>query len=75
MDDEELNLVSGGVLLAGWDETLLEIMKRFKEIYGIKGRQKVKALMAKSLDDPTSPIKASDMETIYKFIDDNWDAV
>ena len=75
LDDELLDLVSGGVLIDGWDESLLELMKHYKAIYGEKGYQKVKELMMKSLNDPTSPIEASDMETIYHFIEVNWEKV
>ena len=28
--------------------------------------------MEMSSNDPTSPIEESDMETIFKFIEDNW---
>lgn len=70
--DEELNIVSGGVLLEGWDTTLLIIMDMFRGRYGDEGKQKVIDLMKMSLNDPTSPIEESDMETIFKFIEDNW---
>ena len=40
LDDELLVLVSGGVLIDGWDESLLELMKHYKAIYGGKGYQK-----------------------------------
>ena len=72
LKDEDLNIVSGGVLLEGWDTTLLIIMDTFKGLYGDEGKQKVIDLMKMSLNDPTSPIEESDMETIFKFIEDNW---
>ncbi len=72
LKDEDLNIVSGGVLLEGWDTTLLIIMDMFKCRYEDEGKQKVIDLMKMSLNDPTSPIEESDMETIFKFIEDNW---
>lgn len=72
LKDEDLNIVSGGVLLEGWDTTLLIIMDMFRGRYGDEGKQKVIDLMKMSLNDPTSPIEESDMETIFKFIEDNW---
>ena len=72
LKDEDLNLVSGGVLLEGWDTTLLIIMDIFKGRYGDEGKQKVIDLMKMSLNDPTSPIEESDMDTLLQFIEDNW---
>ena len=73
LKDEQLNIVSGGVLLDGWDTTLLSIIRIYKAKYGEEGKQKVKDLMLMSLNDPTSPIEPQDMETIMNFIDENWD--
>ena len=73
LKDEQLNIVSGGVLLDGWDITLLSIIRIYKAKYGEEGKQKVKDLMLMSLNDPTSPIEPQDMETIMNFIDENWD--
>lgn len=75
LNDEQLGLISGGVLVEGWDTTLLAIMKIFKEEYGEEGQQKVRDLMSVSLNDPTSPIEESDMQTLYDFIDSNWNNI
>jgi hypothetical protein len=72
INDEVLNLVSGGVLLEGWDKTLFTMMKYYKSKYGDEGIQKVKDLMNISLKDPTSKVEESDMDTLYNFIDENW---
>ena len=72
---EELNLVSGGVLLEGWENTLLMIMKIYKKAHGEEGLQKVKDLMVISLNDPTSPIEEEDTETVYGFIEGNWNSI
>ena len=72
INDEELDLVSGGVLKEGWDMTLLSVMGIYKGLYEEEGLQKVKDLMALSLDDPTSPIEPQDLDKIYNFIDENW---
>ena len=72
INDNDLKLVSGGVLLDGWDSTLLFIMEVYKKTYGDKGKEKVIELMKISLNDPTSPLEENDMETIYKFIEENW---
>ena len=75
IEDQEIELVSGGVLLEGWEQTTSFIIKLYKEKYGEEGKQKVKDLMLMSLNDPTSPIEEEDMATIYKYIDDNWDLI
>ena len=75
LNDDELNIVSGGVLLEGWDNTLLTIMRLYKGKYGEEGKQMVKDLMVVGLNDPEAVIEAQDMDTLYKFIDDNWDSV
>ena len=72
INDEELDLVSGGVLKEGWDMTLLSVMGIYKGLYEEEGLQKVKDLMALSLDDPTSSIEFQDLDKIYSFIDENW---
>lgn len=44
----------------------------FKGRYGDEGKQKDIDLMKMSLNDPTSPIEESDMDTLLQFIEDNW---
>ena len=75
MMDDELKLVSSGVLLPGWDATMLTMMAFYKGAYGEEGREKVESLVQISIDDPTSPVEAKDAETLYNFIRDNWDSV
>ncbi|MBR3264499.1 MAG: hypothetical protein IKI61_00875 [Erysipelotrichaceae bacterium] len=48
------------------------MMKYYKSKYGDEGIQKVKDLMNISLKDPTSKVEESDMDTLYNFIDENW---
>ena len=70
-----MNIVSGGVLIEGWDVTLLSMMRVYKGKYGDDGKQKIKDLMLLALNDPTSVIEAHDIETINRFIDEKWDSV
>ncbi len=73
--DELLNMISGGVLRKGWDKSLTSMIAMNKGQFGDKGKQMIKDLMALSAKDSTSPIEEKDMETINKFIDDNWDKI
>ena len=73
LNDELLSLVSGGVLLKGWDNTLFNLMKACKAKFGEAGYKKIRDSMEIALNDPTSPIEKQDMQTLYKFIDENWD--
>lgn len=38
LKEEELNIVSGGVLIEGWDVTLLSMMRVYKGKYGDDGK-------------------------------------
>lgn len=62
-------------MLPGWDKTLLTMMAMYKGRYGEKGKEMVERLVQVSVDDPTSPVEASDAQTMYNFISDNWDTV
>lgn len=75
VEEDVLNLVSGGVLLDGWDQALINIMSLFKARYGEEGYQKVWDLVEVSINDPTSPVTQEDAATMYKFIEDNWASV
>lgn len=75
IEDHEIELVSGGVLLDGWQNTLLDIMKFYKNKYGKNSKQRVKDFMLLSINDPTTKIDENDLEIIMKYIDDNWDLI
>ena len=72
LKEEELNLVSGGVLVEGWDTALKMMMEAFKNEYGESGKQMLKDMMIASVNDPTSPVESADLQTLNQFIDDNW---
>lgn len=73
--DEELSIVSGGVLQEGWEGTLLQVMRLYKIKFGEEGKQKTKDTMSVGLKDPTANLDEADMMKIYPFIDDNWDQI
>lgn len=73
--DETLNIVNGGVLLEGWDETMLTIMKIYKSNYGEEGLAKVESLVDVSINDPTSPLTIEDRQTVLDFIRENWNRI
>ena len=73
--DEELDLVSGGVLKESWDSALFNVMRVYKGKFGDAGLQKVKDVMAKTVNDPESSITEEDLVTVYQYIEDNWDKV
>ncbi|MBR5341734.1 MAG: hypothetical protein IK151_07400 [Erysipelotrichaceae bacterium] len=78
LNEEELNLVSGGQLVEGWDKSVMLIMQVYKGKYindDDGGRQRVKDLMVISANDPSSPLEAQDLQTVYNFIDANWETV
>ena len=75
INDELLKIISGGKLLDGWDDTLRALMSIYKSKYGDEGIQKVKNMMVISVNDESSPIEAEDLETLYNFIDDNWESI
>ncbi|MBQ6492819.1 MAG: hypothetical protein IJI92_03015 [Erysipelotrichaceae bacterium] len=75
LNEEELKLVSGGKLLDGWDDTLLNVMRLYKGKFGEDGYQMVRDMVIVAVNDPTSPVAAEDAETMYNFIDSNWDSV
>ena len=75
INDEELSIVSGGILAEGWEKTLSSMMGIYKFKYGDEGREKLKNVLLSALDDPTSPLEPQDMETIHNYIDENWDSV
>lgn len=74
LDIEELSLVSGGVLKDGWEGALNKIMAVYKAKYGDEGKQKVKDLMVVGVKDPTSQIEEADLNIMYQYIDEQWDA-
>lgn len=75
LNDEVMKFVSGGQLSEGWEKTILRMMAIFKGEYGDDGCEKIKALMSTAIFDPTSTIEASDLQIIYRFIDENWSTV
>lgn len=75
IDDQELNIISGGVLKEGWQQTMIAMMALYKGKYGEEGLEIVKALPGIAVNDPTSPIEAGDFETLHKFIDEQWPQV
>lgn len=75
LNDEVMKFVSGGQLSEGWEKTILRMMAIFKGEYGDDGCEKIKALMSTAIYDPTSTIEASDLQIIYRFIDENWSTV
>ena len=47
INDEELKLVSGGVLLDGWESTLLAMMAIYKGKFGEDGYEMIRNTMAR----------------------------
>jgi len=66
--------VSGGVLKDGWEGALNKNMAVYKAKYGDEGKQKVKDLMVIGVKDPTSQIEEADLNIMYQYIDEQWDA-
>lgn len=73
--DKELSIVSGGLLIDGWQDTVYKMMELHKAKFGDKAKQKVKDTMSLALNDPTSKVDEHDLEIIYKYIDEYWDKV
>ena len=77
INDEQLKLVSGGKLIEGWEKALMDIIRLYKGKYvndQETGINKVKELMTISANDPTSQIDEGDLQTLYDFIDANWES-
>ena len=75
LQDEQLKMVSGGVLLEGWENVLLGIMRYYKETYGDESKQMAIDLMIKSIDVPSAPLDAEDIDRIKNFADENWNKI
>ena len=73
IDDETLQIVSGGKLLDNWQETLMDMMRIYKAKYGDEGLQKILDLIIVSVNDETSPVEAQDYDTICNFIRNYWE--
>ena len=58
----------------GWEGALNKIMAVYKAKYGDEGKQKVKDLMVVGVKDPTSQIEEADLNIMYQYIDEQWDA-
>ena len=72
--EEELKLISGGVLEEGWDSTLLKMMAVYKGKFGEDGKQMFSApFINHSVGD--GPLEEADIPVILTFIDNNWDSV
>ena len=74
LEEEALNLVSGGVLHEGWESTLLTMMALYKGNYGENGKQMVTAMFVPE-NIKTGPLEESDLPVIQAFIEENWDSV
>ena len=73
LEEEALNLVSGGVLKEGWDSTLLKMMALYKGKFGENGKQMVSTLFIEhGVGD--GPLEEADIPVILTFIDNNWDS-
>ena len=75
LEEEALNLVSGGVLQEGWDSTLLTMMALYKGKFGENGKERIKALFVKENIGGEGPLEEADLPVIHAFIEDNWDSV
>ena len=73
INDEELELVSGGYLKEGWESTIEMMIGLYKTKFGIDGKQKLKDTLAVGVNDPTSTMEESDLAILYTFIDEHWD--
>ena len=74
LEEEALNLVSGGVLQEGWDSTLRTMMALYKGQFGENGKQMVKALFVEE-NLGEGPLEEADLPVIHAYIEDNWDSV
>ena len=74
LEEEALNLVSGGVLQEGWDSTLLTMMALYKGQFGENGKEMIKALFVKE-NLGEGPLEEADLPVIHAYIEDNWDSV
>ena len=74
LEEEVLNLVSGGVLQEGWDTTLLTMMAVYKGKFGENGKQMVTNLFVKE-NIGEGPLEEADLPVIHAFIEDNWNSV
>ncbi|MBQ6216554.1 MAG: hypothetical protein IJK53_04140 [Erysipelotrichaceae bacterium] len=72
INDQELELVSGGVLKEGWESITLTMISMYKTKFGDSGKQRLKDTLAVGVDDPTSTMEESDLVILYSFIDENW---
>ena len=66
--------MSGGVLKDGWEGALNKNMAVYKAKYGDDGKQKVQDLMVIGVKDPTSQIEEADLNIMYQYIVEQWDA-
>ena len=72
INDQELELVSSGVLKEGWESITLTMISMYKTKFGDSGKQRLKDTLAVGVDDPTSTMEESDLVILYNFIDENW---
>ena len=75
LKDEQLKMVSGGVLLEGWENVLLGIMRYYKETYGKDSMQMAIDKMIESINIPAFPLDDNDIERIKKFASENWNNI
>ena len=75
LNEEALKLINGGVLLEGWDSTLLAMMSLYKGKFGDNGKQMVTDLFTKHGVGSDGPLEEADIPVILAFIDNNWDGV
>lgn len=73
LNDEQLKLINGGLLVDGWESVTESMIKVFKDSYGDKGLEILIDVIASTKNDPTSVLTDEDREIVFAFIRDNWD--
>lgn len=73
INDEVLDIVSGGRLVDGWQDIVLKLISLYKSKFNDEGKQKLKDVMVLGLTDPTSLIDERDIIALNDFINTNWD--
>lgn len=74
LNEEVLNLVSGGILREGWDETVYEMMALYKGKFGESGKARLITLFEEKGVGGDSPLEPKDIPVIVDYINANWDA-
>ena len=74
LNEEALNLVSGGVLKEGWQDITGKMMAMYKGKFGDAGKAKLITIFTEKGVGGDGPLEEKDIPVIIAYINDNWDS-